>query len=1340
MSRNTSFAGGGTAGIDPGALTAVRAVGSALPADVIASAISGTDLPGLNSDAYHLELGLTPREAANRAWATLRSAWVAYSDALATTPAPATGLTREKWLSVLLRELDFGRVPAAPAGGLQTDGRAWPVSHIAAGNVPVHLLGWNVDLDHKTPGLAGAAERAPHVMVQDLLNRSDDYLWALVSNGSALRLLRDSSTLVGPSYVEFDLAAMFDGELFSDFVVLFLLCHQSRFEPTDPDIGVGSCWLEKWRTHAAEAGVRALGDLRNGVHDAIETLGSGFLSHPHNTTLRTALEEHHWTDVDLQRAITRLVYRIIFCFVAEDRGQLLDPHAETAAKRRYGDWFSMARLRRVSTTRRGDRHSDLWQGLQLVLIALGREEGCPELGLVGLGGIFEIGPVDQPLDGAMIDNQHLLTAVRQLSVTRPEAGGPRRFVDYQHLGAEELGGIYENLLEYVPHGDPHAGRFELASIAGNDRKKTGAYYTPTSLTETLLDSSLDPLLDHAAGQPDPEAALLALRVCDPACGSGHFLVAAARRIAGRLAVIRAEGAEPTEAQFRSALHDVVSMCIYGVDVNPQAAELAKVGLWLEAMTAGTPLNLLDGHIKVGNALLGTTPALLEGGIPADAYSPIEGDDKKVASALKKQNKNERAGVRELFDATHYPSDSTLTRQALEIDQLAVASLADLHVAERRLREFESSPEAQLARLVADSWCAAFVIPKVAEAPKLTQAELDQIAEGRGSPELLHAVQQLHVRYRFFHWHLEFPQIFSPASTCSNPDTGWTGGFDLVIGNPPWERVKLQEQEWFATRRPEIAEAPNAAARKKLIAALAHSQPQLYQEFLADRRQAEGESHLIRHSDRYPLAGRGDVNTYAIFAEADRSLTGPTGRCGVILPTGIATDATTQYFFKDLVASKALVSLYDFENSVPIFEGVHRSFKFCLLTLSGRQAPSDQAHFAFFARHPHDLVREGATFTLTPEEINLLNPNTGTCPIFRSRRDAEITLGIYGRHPVLIRHDTPDGNPWDLSFMTMFHMSNDSGLFRTREQLEADGWFLDGNIFCRGSERMLPLYEAKMVHHYDHRWATYTDTNDVRDSTEAEHTNPAFVVLPRYWVTTAEVEAQLEGRSEQQWLLGFRDICRSTDERTMIAASIPVSAVGNNLPIALSNSDASPCLVAAFSSFAFDFMARLAVGGTHMNFFILEQLPIPPPDIFNRVAEWSTDESLSSWIHRRQLELTYTAWDLRSFAAALGDAGPPFAWDPARRAMLRAELDAAFLHIYGVARDDVRYILSTFPIADRKDPDLAGRVLDVFDDMSKAMESGKPFTSRLDPPPGDGVRTTPSASGPRVEVTDGLCGG
>ncbi|HXN59927.1 MAG TPA: DNA methyltransferase, partial [Acidimicrobiales bacterium] len=846
--------------------------------------------------------------------------------------------------------------------------------------------------------------------------------------------------------------------------------------------------------------------------------------------------------------------------------------------------------------------------------------------------------------------------------------------------------------------------------------------------DALLDTALDPLLDRAESEPDHEAALLSLTVCDPACGSGHFLVAAGRRIASRVAAVRADGAEPTIEQMHEAMHDVAARCLYGVDVNPMAAELAKVSLWLEGMQPGRALSLLDGHIKDGNALLGTTPTLLAGGIPDEAFIPIEGDDRRTATALRNRNRAEQSGQ------GRFGENLTITVGALDlatevaaIEGLVPQNLADVHIAAQRLRRLDTSPEARRARLLADAWCSAFVLPKTPGAPVVTQGSLIALHDGSASPDLVEAVESVAAQYRWFHWQIEFPHIFSLSDSDSDRIHGWVGGFDCVIGNPPWERIKLQEQEWFASRMPAIAEARNAAARRTLITALATERPELHKEFLTDRRQAEGESHFIRNSGRYPLTGRGDINTYAPFAETDRALLGSSGHMGVILPTGIATDATTQYFFKDLVTSKALVSLYDFENSLPLFEAVHRGMKFCLLTLTGRGAPADEIQLAFFAHQPDDLKRDGMRFTLTPQEITQLNPNSGTCPVFRTRRDAEITLDIYRRHPVLIRTDDPDGNPWGLSFMTMFHMSNDSELFRTREQLEDQGWALDGNVFRRNDEVMLPLYQGVMTDFYDHRSADVirSGTAVVRQNqpsyiSDEEKCDPYRFAMPIYWVPQSDVEDALAARWTRVWLGGFSSITSPTNERSMTPCLLPRVAVGNSTPLVLAERHPA-VLVAILSSIALDYVVRQKLGGTNMNYIHVEQLAVPNPGTFDRRDPWTGPETLAEWTQTRVAELAFTAWDIAPLARDLGISGPPFIWDTKRRAVLRAELDAAALHLYGIGRDNTKHVLSTFPIANRRDPELISRVLDAYDRIAESIEAGVLFESTLDPAPGFGPR-------------------
>ncbi len=1342
-------------------LATVRAVGSALPADVLSAVVSGDDgLGGLDSDAYRLEFGVSPREAANRAWSVLSGAYAGYRKALDERPAgdPAVGLTREKWLAIALRELGFGRVPTTPASGLTADDRGFPISHVWGADagqvwapdvihVPVHLLGWGVDLDKRTPGQAGAADRAPHALVQEYLNRTDAALWGLVGNGRKLRLLRDSSTLIGQSFVEFDLEAMFDGEVFSDFVVLFLVCHATRFETSNPDgtapdePTAADCRLERWRSHAAETGVRALAALRPAVAKAIEVLGTGFTSHPHND-LHCRLAAREITPRDLHHGLLRLVYRMLFCFVAEDRGLLLDPAASPTARERYANWFSTARLRGISERRHGSSHSDLWGALRLVFEGLGQEGGRPELGLPGLGGIFELGESDV-VAGLELSNAALLKAVRHLTVVQPSGGGPKRRVDYRNLGAEELGSVYEALLEFEPRYDESRRSFSLETVKGNERKTSGSYYTPSSLIDCLLDSALDPLLDDAEKADDPEQALLALTVCDPACGSGHFLVAAAKRIAARLATVRAraEGAqEPTPLDEQAAMHEVVDRCIYGVDLNPLAAELAKVSLWLESVQPGRALSFLDAHIKVGNALLGATPALLAEGIPDGAFKALDGDDKKWAASLRKRNRQVREVFQDqLFDADVLSvSTGDLRSRAAAIDQLPTVSLADVHLAARRHREFEHSPELRRDRLVADAWCAAFMAIKTQDRPAITTATLRRLAEDPGpiSPDGFsasenggslaakeaEAVRQISDEYKFFHWHIEFPQIFGDGDNATAAEgPGWAGGFDCVLGNPPWEKVQMQEKEFFAAFDPEIAGAPNASARKRLIKTLPERNRQLFDDFVAAKRQADGKSQFLRLSGRYPLCGRGHINTYAVFAEHDHSILAPTGRLGVIVPTGIATDATTQHFFRQLVERASLVALHGFENSRPLFEGVHRSFKFCLLTVAGREERVQRAEFAFFQLHPDDLAREGTRFELSPDEIRLLNPNTGTCPVFRSRRDAEITIDIYRRHPVLINENPSNdrGNPWGLSFMQMLNMSSESHHFHTRQDLESEGWTLHDNIFTRDTEKMLPLYEAKMIHLFDHRWATYEGPR-TRYLTDGEKADPSQVVLPRYWVNSSVVAERLGPHAVRSWLLGFRDITNSTNERTVVATLFPKSGVGNNLPIAYVRTGSPNLLCLALGSIALDFCARLKIGGTHLNFFIAKQLPVPTPEVFADRCAWDATTSVSDWLRPRDLELRVTSYDLVGY----GQCEQPFKWDPERRKQLRAEIDAAFFHIYGLNRTDTEYVLGTFPIANREDPELTPRILREYDAMQHAIDTGTPYQSPLDPPPGAGPRHPP----------------
>ncbi|MBI5536035.1 MAG: N-6 DNA methylase [Deltaproteobacteria bacterium] len=1290
-------------------------------------------LPGMAQSDYHLDIRLG--EASSRAWTALQASWRAFRTQLEKLPSDdaASTVTRDKWLLPLFRELGYGWL-ARQVGGLVVDDEQYPFSHVY-GHVPLHFLGARVSLDKKDKQVAGAARMSPHGLLQQFLNRSDNHLWGMVSNGLTLRLLRDHYSLSTAAYVEFDLERMFDGGLYSEFLLLFLMCHQSRVEAPKPE----ETWLERWFRTGQDEGVRSLDRLRAGVEDALVQLGTGFIKHPENSALRDALRQGRLQRDVYFRELLRLLYRVLFIFVAEDRDALVLPTAPPDAKERFSRYYSSRRLRELALSARGSAHSDLWEQLRMVLDSLW--EGEPALALPALGsGLFD--PEELPdLVNLRIDNIHLLAAVRALAEVTE--GGRRIRVSYRNLGAQELGSVYESLLELHPTLNLDAGTFELSTAAGHERKTTGSYYTPASLVECLLDSALDPVVDDAVkgkSSSEAEAALLDLKVCDPACGSGHFLVAAARRIADRLARVRTPDEEPSPAQRQHAMRDVVGRCLFGVDINPMAVELCKVSLWMEALEPGRPLSFLDAHIQCGNALLGATPALLARGIPDEAWEPLEGDDKKVASALKKQSKKERTELTLDFGAPPASTFLRLSAGAQQVDSQPDDDIRAVRLKEGDWGKLVASTAFENARFLGDLWCAAFLWHKQPGAMRdlaPTEAEYRRLSQNpdRASGELRREVLSLREQHQLFHWHLAFPQVLRASSGRLHDDDecGWEGGFDVVLGNPPWERVKLQEQEFFASRSEEIVNAANAATRKKMIAQLRSTAPSIWKQWCAATRKAEGESHIIRQSGRYPLCGRGDVNTYAVFAEHNRAVVGRRGRAGFIVPSGIATDETTKDYFGTLISSGRLASLYDYRNHDGFFYDIgHRRFKFCLITVTGRDVTSERATFVFFAEsaeHVHDPARR---FTLTAADIALLNPNTGTGPTFRSRKDADINLGMYRRSGVLWHEgDTERGNSWNLGFMRMFDMTNDAILFRTAAALESTNAQLEGNVFG-ADDAHLPLLEAKMFHHFDHRFGDYRDHPDGSENTSLPDVplgrlaNPQYAPMPRYWVPTSEVQSRLRGKWSRNWLLGFRDICRSFDERTVIASLLPRAGVGNTSPLMLPGVEPAlvVCLYGSLCSFVLDYAARQKVGGTHLNYLQLKQLPVLPPATYLADAPWHRGYPLQRWLGMRVLELTFTSWVLEPFAHDVGYYGPPFRWDIQRRFLLRCELDAAFFHLYGLSREDANHVMDTFPIVRKNDEKIHGEyrtkrvILEIYDDMAEAARLGKPYQPRLDPPPAD----------------------
>jgi hypothetical protein len=746
---------------------------------------------------------------------------------------------------------------------------------------------------------------------------------------------------------------------------------------------------------------------------------------------------------------------------------------------------------------------------------------------------------------------------------------------------------------------PAGGESPLSKMPKSaQRKRFGIYYTPPAFTGLIVERTIDALVaerfaalqeqhqvdSEARTDQDPNRLLAywtaglevlkALTVCDPACGSGAFLIRAYEALdAHYKTVVHGLAGAGMPAEAVAALEDtipdwILSQNLYGVDLSEQAVEITQLALWIRSARKGHTLADLSRNIVWGDSLV---------------------------------------------------SD--------------------------------------------------------AEVVCLSHPQPQKCPQAMG-------------------WESVFPAVFARPQP----------GFDCVIGNPPWERVKVQDREFFSLTDPATAGAVSANDRKKRIAAMPVANPELHASYLLARDRAQQMLDYARGSGRYPLTGKGDVNLYMLFAELARTLVAADGLVGLLVPSGIATDDTTKEFFRELMEAKRLVSLYDFENKAAHFEDVHRSFKFSALVFGGGAKTTVQADFVFFAHGIEDTAeaKKQRHIRLTAADMALLNPNTKTCPIFRTRRDADLTKSVYKRVPILVDENRKrGGNPWEIKFFTMFHQTNDAEHFCEAAEWERQGYKLEGNVYRKAKKRALPLYEAKMVQAFDHRAASVTveEENWVRqgqkaETTPVEHQNPEFCVLPRWWVDEAVVDAAAEGR-KRDWLLAYKDVTSATNERTMIAAFLPWTGIVNSAPLLFPGPDIGPrrecCLLANLNALVFDYVARQKVGSVHLNFFIVEQLPVLPPETYAEKCPWSKKETLEHWISERVLKLTCTAEDMLPLAAACDFQGSRgdgvHVWREAERAELRAELDAACFHLYGIARDDVQYILSTFSntglIADEK---------------------------------------------------------
>lgn len=1042
----------------------------------------------------------------------------------------------------------------------------FPVS--ASPLVLIELKGAGTDLDRDRFSGRTAVQQC-----WDYLSAFPGCPWGIVSNFSIIRLYhRDRTRQV---YEEFTLQGLRNEDTFKEFYYLF---ERGGLLPGFPG--------QKPRAIAiledSERRQKEVGDELYGFYQQQRLLMIDHLMTRHGKSLDSAIH-----------AAQKLLDRVIFIAFCQSRELLPEKCLEKA-------YTAVPAFARVTNPR--------WHNFIGLFRRVDEGDGA-EISKFN-GGLFE---ADSEVDNLELPDE-------------PWTRGFKDFGEYdfsEEVNVDVLGHLFERSiteLEKLRIGGKYAllaaleqqngnGASRAAQTRGNlpargrrnaaetavsrmpksaQRKRFGIYYTPPAFTNLIVERTVDAFVrERFAGLAqrcgiDPEARsdqppqvladywracwddLQRITVCDPACGSGAFLIRAYdaldahyRTVAHGLGGASLSGAGVSPAELNRLEESIPDLILrhnlFGVDLSKEGVEITQLALWIRSARRGKTLADLSHNIRHGNSLV---------------------------------------------------SDSAVDPKALD-------------------------------------------------------------------------------------WQTAFPQIFAD---------GGPGGFSCVIGNPPWERVKVQEREFFSLTDPHTAEAVSAAQRRKRIEAMPEAKPELHASYLAARDKAQQMLDYARRpadsGGRYPLTGKGDLNLYMLFAELARTLVAPDGIVGLLVPSGIATDDTTKEFFQTLMRERALISLYDFENRDKVFEDVDSRFKFSALVFGGSHRKTDRADFVFFA-HGVDEVAESNKqrhIPLTEADMKLLNPNTRTCPIFRTRRDAEITKAIYKRVPILIDESRRQGgNPWGVKFLRMFDQTNDAEQFHDAAHWRKEKFKLSGNEFVHGKRRALPLYEAKMVQAFDHRAASVLidEENWVRqgqkdETTPVEHANPEFGVLPRWWVDESAVAEVMNGQpGNKPWFVGFKDITSPTNERTMIASFIPRTAVTNKFVLALNDAEArrETCLLGNLNSFIFDYVTRQKIGGITLNFFIVEQLPTLPPDIYSDKCPWSKRETLQHWIGERVLKLSCTAEDMIPLARACDFKGSRgdgvHIWKETERVQLRAELDAAFFILYGIDRDDVEYILSTF---------------------------------------------------------------
>ena len=762
--------------------TTIRIEGAILSADILDKIEQG-DIGGQLAKDFGFSAKIKVKDEIARAWADAQDLWRIFKRQKERVAEQEYGTTetRKYWIIPLLGLFGYD---AQLSKAEIVHGKSYAVSHRTANldRFPIHIVGFNDSLDKKRTD--SGPRMSPHALLQEYINLTE-HLYAIITNGIHLRLLRNSSRLIRLSFIEFDLETMMEEEHYADFAIMFRLLHSSRM-PAKMDLGAESL-IEKYHQDALDSGSRIREGLSNAVEISIRSLANGFLQHADNEELREQIDNEEISAFKFYQYQLRLIYRILFLMVIEERNLIFPDNADKTKREIYYQYYSVNHLRKLCEKLylADQRFNDLWIALKNTFHLFESEIKGKHLGLSPLAGDLFGYKAIGILNNCNLDNKILLECLRNLSVFNNKKTGQKMRVNYASLNVEEFGSVYEGMLEYDPIITKQAGVYQFDFVKGSARSSSGSHYTPDELVQPLIKHSLDYIIEDRLKSSDKksekEKALLSIKVCDVACGSGHILLNAARRIGAELAKVRTGEDQPSPAPLRLAIRDVIKSCIYGVDKNRLAVELCKVSLWLEAHNPGEPLNFLDHHIKWGDAIVGLAhKEELVNGIADEAFKRMPDDDKDIRAELAKRNKRERKAKKQRhfdFGETVEGSFADISTMFDRFNRLPESTIEEIEYKRKEYVKMSFGAKWLKLKALADIQVAQFFIPK-------DETNVRKIVTDEEYMDYLSGTKAIHGlkagkaggiagKKRFFHWFLEFPEVFAE------------GGFDCILGNPPF---------------------------------------------------------------------------------------------------------------------------------------------------------------------------------------------------------------------------------------------------------------------------------------------------------------------------------------------------------------------------------------------------------------------------------------------------------------------------------------------------------------------------------------------------------------------------